>query len=154
MRGPKPKPTAVLKLRGARGLSRRALEPQPRLGRPEPPAWITGDGLTEWHRVCDEMEAMGTLATADLAVLAAYARAWQDLCTAARELDRRPLTETTSNGNTVISPMLGAKNRATDLLIKLVQQLGLSPSSRARVQGGKSETQKSKGRFFGGASGA
>ena len=50
-RGPKPTPTAQLKLVGSRQLEQRRDEPQPELGAPNPPTWLCREALSEWKRV-------------------------------------------------------------------------------------------------------
>ncbi len=76
---------------------------------------------------------MGTLATADMTMLAAYCLAWSQFCDASNQLAETGMVSTTDKGNEIQHPMVGVMNKAFERLHKAAQQFGLTPASRARV---------------------
>lgn len=69
-----PVPTQVLKMRGSRWANDRVDEPEAPKGRPHRPRWV-GDvkgANAIWGRVCDALEAMGLLSSADFGVIGRY----------------------------------------------------------------------------------
>ena len=43
------------------------------------------------------------------------------------------LVERTSNGNRIINPLVGAANRAMQLMLKAAAEFGMTPAARSRV---------------------
>ena len=75
-RGPRPTPTAQLRLVGSRELEHRHNEPQPALGAPNPPTWLSAEARAEWKRVAPELIRVGVLARVDRAILVGYCESW------------------------------------------------------------------------------
>ena len=87
MPGPAPTPTRLLQLTGSSALRKpgHALrdEPEPEIGRPERPAWLSDLACEEWDFVVDVLVNTGTIARVESRVLALYATAVAEF----RELD-------------------------------------------------------------------
>ncbi len=136
MPGPSPTPTAVKKARGNPG--KRPLndaEPEAIAGRPKPPRGVLkGSALTEFNRLCDDLEAMGTLSVSDVGIITGAAHLWQIYINAKRKLDREGLTFFNGQNVLVRSPYLNIVNDALRDLRAFWGELGLSPAARTRVK--------------------
>ncbi len=75
-RGPKPTPTAVLKLRGSTLVTgrREAAEVQGPAGTPDAPEWLDEEARAAWDRIVPLLEGMGVLTRIDGNALARYCR--------------------------------------------------------------------------------
>ncbi len=131
-RGPRPTPTAQLRLVGSRELEHRHDEPQPELGVPKPPK-LSREAKAEWKRVVPELTRVGVLALIDRAVLTGYVEAWADYRDARIALRKSGPTYLSSTGNPSRHPnmVVLAENRLA--FLKFAQELGLSPSARVQL---------------------
>ncbi len=127
-RGPKPTPTAMLRLTGSRELESRHAEPKPALGAPTPPKWLNREARAEWRRVCPELVALGVLALIDRAVLVGYVEAWSSYVGAVAAAKVRGSTD---GGRRTAEALELRDSRAAYL--RFAQDLGLSPSARVRM---------------------
>jgi P27 family predicted phage terminase small subunit len=141
MRGRKPKPTHLRVLEGNRG--KRAInhtEPQlPDESPEEMPAElkvalpsIATRAQAEWRRLAPILLARRALTTADRSALIALCLEW------ARYLDATEKTTalvvTTPSGYPMPNPYLTVASKAFAACARLWPELGLTPSSRSRVQ--------------------
>src|SRR5262249_14258757 len=78
MPGPAPTPNVIRMLRGNPGKRRlrREIDPPREPEPPQPPAVLTGDAASEWHRVAPMLHLLGILRTVDHMPLAAYCTAF------------------------------------------------------------------------------
>lgn len=133
-RGPKPKPPALVVLEGNRGKRKiNRAEPRPGVGRPRPPAFLSGVGLELWNRTVPELERMHLLTVVDGEALAAYCVAYGEFADSTEQIDRDGLTVTTSFGNVIQNPAVGIRHRAMQLMKAFAAEFGLTPSSRGRM---------------------
>jgi len=150
-RGRKPKPTAVKELAGNPG--KRALnkhEPKPEEGVPLCPEGMEGEARREWSRVVDELVRMGVMTTIDRAVLASYCSAYARWWNAEMKLKMMDDVITTAHGNKIQNPYVSISNRSMELMVKFAAELGMTPSSRARLVAEKpTEEDKMAGFLFG-----
>ncbi len=133
--GPKPKPTALKLLSGVTRPDRLNLdEPVPSPNPPAPPEWLSAAALAVWDRLVAELETMGVLTSADTELYALFAS------TAAFYADAVRLVDTTGqlirgrDGGVVKNPAAQLVRDNGSLLARLSADLGLSPSSRSRVE--------------------
>jgi len=153
MRGRKPKPTYLRILEGNR--SRRPLnenEPKVKAGLPEPPKFLMGEALAEWRRVADELVALGIMAKAYRAALAAYCQAWARWVEAEGHLKDEAMIYKTSTGYPVINPWWTVSNRAQEKMETFLTHFGLSPAAMSRIKGAENQAEDKKdpaARFFG-----
>jgi phage terminase small subunit len=117
MAGRKRKPTKLKILQGTARKDRMTKnEPQPELGMPDIPDWLSPEGIEEWGRVMAGMGGLGVIAKIDAGALAMYCQLMGKFVKAQRE------------GLPVLSAEI-AQIRA------LMAAFGLEPSSRARLSG-------------------
>jgi P27 family predicted phage terminase small subunit len=98
---------------------------------PEPPTYLTGHALTEWHRISGELYKCGLLTVLDVAVLAAYCDTVGRWRTAGEALEAMPAGEryTTPAGLT----LLRIERQASELMVRFGSQCGIGPLSRTRL---------------------
>lgn len=138
--GPAPKPTAIRRAQGNPGhrpLNKR--EPQPALGVPPCPAWLSPEAKREWTRVTVELDEMGVLARADLAALSMYCTCWARWQEAEKAIEDEGsvITMRDDKGNVKWvqpSPWIGIATKMLDRVHKLAAEFGLTPSARTRLQ--------------------
>jgi P27 family predicted phage terminase small subunit len=101
---------------------------------PEPPEWLDGEALAEWHRIVPALECLDLLKIADRSMLATYCETW------ARYVDA--VVEYKAHGLTLINPDSGriGKNPAVAIAEAAASQLrsfandfGLSPAAERNL---------------------
>jgi len=134
MRGRKPTPTA-LKIRhgnpGKRPIN--GAEPRPPSSQPSCPAHLSPTAKTEWKRLAGMLNRTGLLTQIDRAALAAYCQAYGRWVEAERKLQETPTLLKTPSGYVQPSPWLAIANKQLELMAKFMAELGLTPTSRARL---------------------
>ena len=131
-RGPRPVPTAQLRLVGSRELETRHDEPQPELGAPKPPK-LDREAMSEWRRVVPELHRVGILALIDRGVLVGYCEAWSDYRDARIALHKSGPTYLADNGTPKKHPNVSILNDSRRAFLQFAAELGLSPSARVRL---------------------
>lgn len=146
MKGRKPKPTHLKVVAGNPG--KRPLndrEPQFTLARITPPRHLSKTARAEWRRVLKELQVQGVVTVVDRAALAAYCQAyarWADAedafaamqTEAAKKGDlSKALLVKTKTGNYIQNPLVGACNRAMELMLRAAVEIGMTPSARSRI---------------------
>ncbi len=134
-RGPKPTPTAMLRLVGSRELSQRTDEPKPPATAPVAPTWLSLEAKAEWRRVVPHLVKLGVIAKIDRAPLVAYCESWADYHAAVRAVRVEGKTFTTPHGYIAKNPMVTILNESRAAVLRFAQEFGLTPSARARVSG-------------------
>lgn len=135
MRGRKPKPTESKRRAGNPG--KRPLndrEPKGRKGRPRQPRDLKDFGKTCWKALCEELEAMGLLTTADRFVMEMYCWEWQLWKDARKEIAKKGLVCETERGARYQEPAVGIASSAVKRMQSLGAELGLSPAARTRLR--------------------
>ena len=162
MPGPSKKPTKLKKLEGNAG--KRSLpekEPAPSIEIKSPicPAYLKGPARQEWNRIVPELHRLGLLTVIDQAAIEVYCSYFQQWKEAEAELARmrrefrdalkrrkkdprskeklpsNGLVATTSNGNSIMEPMLSVKKQAAEMMHKFLIEFGMTPASRTRTAG-------------------
>lgn len=143
-RGPKPKHPS-LKILGAGSVTsgRKQSAGRVRKGIPPRPPELTGEAAAEWDHVAVELESAGLLSVVDRGILAAYCLAVADMLAARDAINREgrwlKVPIQSSKGaklgtRTVEHPAVKLIDRASARVQKLAHELGLSASSRARLE--------------------
>ena len=155
-RGRKPKASGAKRRAGNPG--KRPLpedSPQPATARPECPAWLAECELSRftWDWVCDQLEEMGVLTSADRIIVelitteyVQYVRAEQaaredGLCSRTAET-RNDSGVVTGGGNLVQSPYLSIVNQGRKRLHGLLAEVGLTPTARTRLDADVARTSR------------
>ena len=153
--GPKPKPNEIKVLTGSRHVNENPVICPTDL--PEPPEHLDSIAREEWDRVIDGLtRVMGISNKMDQAALAAYCVLYSRWVNAEEALRRTPLDPvlltnlviTTTNGNVVQNPLVGAANKAAADLVKYAAEFGMTPSARARLSPGKAGSSDPAEEFF------
>lgn len=163
--GPAPKPTALKLIEGNPG--RRQIEPgevRPLVVAPVCPDHINPEAAAEWQRIVPLLLKHYLVTELDTAALALYCQSYGRWMEAERKIAEQRakngsgLLIKAPSGYPIQNPYLAIANRAMEDCYKYLQQFGLSPSSRTRVQaspqgdlfgyGTEDKKQQGAGRFF------
>jgi len=111
----------------------------PTHGRPACPSHLSSEAKAEWDRVVEELDAMGTLATADRAVLAIHCMAWARWLKAEKEIEAtNEVVPSPKEKTPMYSIWLNVSKQAQDRIVETAKELGLTPRAR-RLMGGTGE---------------
>jgi len=149
MKGRKPTPTAILKLRGSRRVKGRTHEARAPEGVPECPAELADEARDEWHRMIAILGEMKVLSLAEQFMLAECCQVWADMRAIRRRIAQQGETTKNKYGRR-IHPESHRLDTLRAQWIRMLTEFGLSPASRskaARVEKdvGKSELEKMLG---------
>ena len=134
-RGPRPTPTAKLRLVGSPVEKRRRNVPTPKAEAPSAPSWLSAEAKAEWKRIVPQLESVGVLATIDRAIVTIYCESWAEFVQMRTAVAESGRTFQTANGYQQQHPNVGMMNNARAAVLRFAQELGLSPSARTRVAG-------------------
>ena len=132
MKGRKPTPAGIRKLRGNPDKRKHAPEAQPG-GLAVCPEHLDDVARAEWVRASRELLACGLLTSVDMAVFAAYCAAYSEWVRSSLELAASTITIINRQGNVVRNPLVGIVNTARSDMVKFAAEFGMSASSRSRV---------------------
>lgn len=118
-RGRKPRPVASPKLKAG--------------GVPRCPAHLDAVARKEWRRLARTLFEAGILTVADRAAFAAYCQAYSRWAEAERKLREGPKLIKTPSGYVQQSPWIGIANKQVELMGRFMAELGITPTSRARL---------------------
>lgn len=136
LRGPKPKPSAILKLTGSRKLQNRKNEPQPEplYDIPACPDFLQGIAREFWQDHIRRLVSLGVVTALDLPAFAGLCRQWQMWREAEAELkaatDRMQVAET---GYQAVGAWETLANKRWQLFSKACAEFGMTPSARTSV---------------------
>ena len=99
----------------------------------EPPGFLNDVGKTEWRRMFPVLRLSGILTLGDLALFGAYCRYFQQVMDLGEKLDKSARMLKTPNGSLQTNPLVSQFNRASELLLAHMKELGMTPASRARM---------------------
>lgn len=139
VRGRKPKPTAVKEASGALRKNpqrRNRREPKPPAGAPPMPSIVAADpaAKTEWMELCGWLADMGTLAKADRSLMAIYCTTFSEWVKYMEHVREHGVCVATANGGVTTAPEAHQYNKLSDRMLKLLTELGLTPSARSRIR--------------------
>lgn len=134
MRGRKPHPTALKLLRnnpGRRPLNTR--EPQHGALDPAVPSYLTDPvAVAEWQRIVGTL-GQGHVTLVDRATLSAYCQKFAEWLEYEALKAAHPRVIKYPNGAPMPSPYISMANKALTLMLRAAVELGITPSSRARI---------------------
>ncbi len=134
-----------------------AKEPKPKAVIPKCPKVLQGEARSEWRRMAKKLHGLGLLSEIDGAALTTYCLTWARLVDAEEKLREHGTVIISPNGYPMQSPYLGIATKATEQLVRVLVEFGMTPSSRARVQVPNAPAAASDPtfeRFFGASGGA
>ncbi|MEW6523650.1 MAG: phage terminase small subunit P27 family [Bacillota bacterium] len=120
-------------LKGTARADREKDHPQPTPIKPAPPAHLDEVARAKWAELADEMEKQNLLTRLDGATFAAYCQAYAHWVQCERVVQEHGRTYTTPNGQIKARPEFTAARQWLALLQQYSKELGLSPTSRLRM---------------------
>ena len=135
MRGRKPKPTGLKIVSGNPGkrpLNSREPRSEPDL--PTCPSHLLPTAKAEWKRLARELYHLGVLTRLDRATLAGYCQAYGRWVEAEKKLTETPGILKMPSGYIQANPWLTIATKQMELMQRFAIELGLTPSSRSRVE--------------------
>lgn len=138
MRGRKPTPTVQLKLSGSWRAGTRKKEPQPQLGDPPKPDWLTPEGSECWDFLITVLSPMRVLSHADglaLVQMSEYLARWRKATASISKYgDLYPVKDDKGNVRSMKrSPHVSLQTGYGEVLYRFMSEFGMTPSARARV---------------------
>ena len=134
-RGRKPKPSGMKRRAGNPG--RRPLnDREPQLPRAIPPCPrnLSADAKRHWKQLAIQLWNAGIITEIDQSILAALCAEWAIWLKAKAQLSRHGLVALTAGGSYKPSPYIVISNQAMANILRILAELGMTPSSRSRVQ--------------------
>jgi P27 family predicted phage terminase small subunit len=135
MRGRKPLPSNVVRLRGNPGkrrLSKR--EPRPPAGMPDCPEHLNAEAKRAWKMIAPRLHALGLLTELDGDALAVYCACWSRWVAAERRLEAEGMLVPSRGGSMKPNPYIAIANQALRQMLSMAIEFGMTPSSRRRVE--------------------
>ncbi len=138
MRGRKPLPSNVVRLRGDAGKRRpNDAEPRPEPRAPACPSALGPEARKEWQRLARELAALGLLTGIDRGALAAYCQAHALWVEAVQAIERYGTMVKSPNGFPMQSPYVALANKQVEIMVRIAAEFGMTPSSRTRIRTGE-----------------
>lgn len=100
---------------------------------PNTPGPLSDIEKKEWRRVCKDLNRLGLLDSADTGIIYLYCTTWGRLIKAQTEMTKSGIVVRTPSGAAQQNIYLPIINKASEQLNRFAQQLGLTPSARARI---------------------
>jgi P27 family predicted phage terminase small subunit len=129
------KPTSLRILEGNPG--HRPIDkntPKPAPIRPTCPSWLLPEAKREWRRLAPELERLGLLTTLDRATFACYCESWAWVRRCEAIIAQEGQVVAGHRGIMKKHPLLSALNAATDSMLTVAREFGLTPQARTRIQ--------------------
>lgn len=138
MRGRKPKATAEKERAGSYRKDpqrRNKNEPKARRGYPKKPNLIAACKVAsaQWDETCKTLDELGILTIADRSMLWLYCQTYAEYLKLQQHVREHGCSQTNDKGNVSQTPEAVQVHRYADRLIKLMAEMGLTPSSRSRL---------------------
>lgn len=148
MRGRKPQSTAAKEASGAfrKDPQRRNKdEPQAKRGMPEKPEHVAADPVAseQWDELCRTLGDMNIVTLADRSLLALYCSTYSQWNQLQTEVAENGCYVVNDKGNLSQSPQAIQVHRYADRLLKMMAELGLTPSARSRIKAPKQDEPES-----------
>jgi P27 family predicted phage terminase small subunit len=138
MRGRKPLPSNVERLRGNPGKRRlNDAEPRPAARVAACPTCLGDEARKEWQRLSKELAELGLLTGLDRGMLAAYCQAHALWVEAVSSIERYGTMVKSPNGYPMQSPYVAVANKQVDIMVRIAAEFGMTPSSRTRIRVGE-----------------
>ena len=139
-RGPQRQSAAKLKMTGSDWGKRHAKADRAEAeglptGRPRMPSWLSDTAKDEWRRICPLLEARGLMSPLYKACLVGYCTTWAQLLAIDDRLDTEGHILHTADGRPYKHPLCSLRKSASDFLLKVCCEFGLTPASRSRMSG-------------------
>ena len=130
-RGPKPKPTSILKLRGSRAVEKRGREIKiADQCDATPPAWLSRDAKAEYRRLAKLLIQAEVMTAADVGALCAVCVAYALWKRLAAQLEKKRAKDFES---TATRRLQNACTDAQKAYLRSAAEFGLTPAGRVQI---------------------
>lgn len=135
MPGPTKKPTEVLALHDSDTVRKRKKhEAIPADGEPQMPDDLPSSrARRHWKRLVEDLRFMGLLAACDADALERFVRMTHEWHIAMKDVEENGSTLKRANGVAYTNPSVNTVSKLAALLLRLEQELGITPTSRVRI---------------------
>lgn len=136
LRGPPPKPTALKILAGNPGehaLNKEEPQPEQLTDIPPMPPELPEGARQYWEEIAPMLFRIKCMTEAERRALSALCLALYDMHDVRKHIDTYGRVVKDKNGKASVSPYLKIQNESMALVIKLLQEFGLTPASRSRI---------------------
>ena len=135
MASPRPLPTKIKKLTGNRsGKPLNDREPEPEVVAPDCPPHLEADAKEKWNDICEKLNRCGILTEIDIDLLERYCQTHQRYVDALRGEKKHGSFTTAESGYMAVSPFNTIINQSLGQLNRMAAEMGMTPSSRSRIQ--------------------
>ena len=135
MTSPRPQPTALKLLKGETRTERLNLnEPKPQPNAPNPPEWLSAGALELWHGLAPKLERLGILTEIDGEAFASLCYWYDKFIQATDDIEEQGDIYQADSGYTQSTAAVTNAQKYFDKALKLMQEFGLTPSSRTKLQ--------------------
>lgn len=135
MRGPRPKPSALEKLQGNPGKRKpNKREPKPKIKAPACPNHLPLEAKRHWRRTVKILVELGIATELDRDVLEQYCACYARWREAEEKIREEGPFLTSEKGVPYQSPWLNISLSMMKTMLKLMAELGMTPSSRTRIK--------------------
>lgn len=100
---------------------------------PDPPNFLDEIALTEWKRIAPSLYESGLLSRFDVTAFSGYCQAYSRHIQAEIALKGQDLILKGASGAMVKNPLISVSRMASDQMLQLAKQFGLTPASRSKV---------------------
>ena len=149
MRGRKPLPSNVVRLRGNPGKRRlNDAEPRPAAKVPPCPACLGDEARKEWQRLAKELAELGLLTGLDRGLLAAYCQAHALWVEAVSSIERYGTMVKSPNGYPMQSPYVAVANKQVEIMVPDRRRVRHDARAPAPASGSASRRPRTRSRAF------
>ena len=135
LRGPAPKPTEQKLLEGTYRADRAPHnEPKPKIIADRCPEWLTDEGKKEYRRHAKMLKRLRVMTEADHLALVALANEYGEWRAACDMVNLEGAVLRGKNGGAYLNPWHGKASNHFKNMVKLMQEFGLTPASRSRIE--------------------
>lgn len=156
-RGPAPTPAAILKMRGSWRAKGRTGGIQPKTEIPLCPKWINNRARQAWKYIVPILNSLKVTTKLDRGAITRYCTTYAHWQECEEFLDKHGKAYTVKNPDGTpkgveVFPQVAMAQKYSEILGKLEQQFGLTPSARTRIQVGvtkeRDEKAEKKSKYF------
>lgn len=138
-RGPRPLPQEVLDARGSWRAEKNKHRPRPERGAPACPSWLCPEAKSAWRSMVPLLTAAGMIAKVDRNVLTKYCQIWARWRQAELFIQKYgssyPIKDDSGRVKCYAQfPEVGIAHKLAALLLRMEQELGMTPSARSGIQ--------------------
>ena len=109
--------------------------PAANLEAPEMPADLNAEEREKWEEIVRDLDSMGVLSSELGSMIERYARAWGGWNETRRQIEATGgMAIVDGNGNLRRNPLNTDLHKFNDIMIRLLPEFGLTPSSRGRLK--------------------